>query len=327
MARKIIIDIPSPCSEDWNKMKEVPGGRHCKSCSRNLVDFTALSDTQISLLLTSGKKICGVFAEDQLNKTYVIPGKPKPWLRYFFAVTIPAMMLSVRSTAQKAFKANTVMTSSSSRMSKSVLIKDESKISGQVLDSTTHPVSFATVMCGNHMIAADAEGFFSISIKKADQHLTISAAGYDSKTITINKAEPDCIIILSRANGMLDNVTVTSNASRRTCRLTLGGLCVRTSSIYNRMVSVKPDTTMLLFPNAIAGNGELNIRFSSAVSGEFIAEIISFDGQLQQRDLLPLKKKTQETKITLRHFHPGIYVVRMIDTKSGKKWSEQLVVR
>ncbi len=63
------------------------------------------------------------------------------------------------------------------------------------------------------------------------------------------------------------------------------------------------------------------------LKSEFIAEIFSFSGQLQQRDVLSLKKKTQETKITLRHLLPGIYVVRMIDTKPGKKWSEQLVVR
>ncbi len=71
----------------------------------------------------------------------------------------------------------------------------------------------------------------------------------------------------------------------------------------------------------------LHQQLSSTLSGEFIAEILLFSGQLLQHDVLPLKKKTQETKIILRHLLPGINVVRMIDTKSGKKWSKQLVVR
>lgn len=326
MARKITIDIPSPCSEDWNNMKEVPGGRHCESCSRNLVDFSALSDTQIISLLTSGKKICGVFTEDQLHKTYTIPAKPIPWLKYFFAVTIPAMLWSVKSTAQKALKANTVINSSPSRLTKSILLKNEFTFSGQVLDSSKHPVSFATVMAGNNMIAADAEGFFSITIKKAAPHITVSAAGFDSKTLSINKDQSDGIIILSSANGMLDNVIVTGNSFRRHSKYAAGFVCYRKNSFYHTLLPAKRDTTMLIYPNAVTGNGELHIRFSDALSGEFIAEVLSFSGQLLQRDLLHLKKKTKETLITLHHLLPGVYVIRVIDTKSGKRWSEQLVV-
>ncbi len=63
------IEIPNPCSEDWNEMTPQSYGRHCKSCNVVVRDFSKLSDTQIQYLLAnSNGRICGQFREDQLNR-------------------------------------------------------------------------------------------------------------------------------------------------------------------------------------------------------------------------------------------------------------------
>src|SRR5687767_9872076 len=92
MASSYTIQIPSPCSENWNAMADVPGGKHCGSCQRNLVDFTSMTDNQILSILSSGRKVCGRFAPDQLEKEYVLQKQQPSWIKYLFTVSIPALL-------------------------------------------------------------------------------------------------------------------------------------------------------------------------------------------------------------------------------------------
>jgi hypothetical protein len=39
---------------------------------------------------------------DQLNREIEIPGKRIPWIRYFFQIALPALIVSIKATAQKA---------------------------------------------------------------------------------------------------------------------------------------------------------------------------------------------------------------------------------
>jgi hypothetical protein len=45
------------------------GGRHCDECDKTVIDFTGLTNDEISTYLTqhAGEKICGRVSSDQLN--------------------------------------------------------------------------------------------------------------------------------------------------------------------------------------------------------------------------------------------------------------------
>jgi hypothetical protein len=62
-----IITIPTPCHEDWNNMTPKGQGRHCGSCAKTVVDFTAWQPQDILLHFKSNKNVCGRFTENQLN--------------------------------------------------------------------------------------------------------------------------------------------------------------------------------------------------------------------------------------------------------------------
>lgn len=66
----IIITIPEPCHEDWNKMLPDEKGKFCNSCSKSVFDFSNKSDSEIKDILMANKdqKVCGHFKKTQINR-------------------------------------------------------------------------------------------------------------------------------------------------------------------------------------------------------------------------------------------------------------------
>lgn len=74
--------VVSPCSNDWNEMTAVRGGRHCAQCDKVVTDFTRLTERQAigTLLLFGGEGMCGrmhrTAAGDPVFRPE--PRKPRP---------------------------------------------------------------------------------------------------------------------------------------------------------------------------------------------------------------------------------------------------------
>ncbi|MFQ6603880.1 hypothetical protein [Flavobacterium sp. C3NV] len=64
------ITIPKPCNQNWNSMLPNKEGRFCNSCSKTVIDFTKMENSEIRnyLIENSGKEsICGHFKFDQVK--------------------------------------------------------------------------------------------------------------------------------------------------------------------------------------------------------------------------------------------------------------------
>ncbi len=90
---QFVINIPEPCSENWNKMKVVDDThRHCASCEKTLVDFTCMSDEEIVYFFRHNKqKTCGRFTQGQLQKTFTQnqqTAQSSPWWRTVAVLTL-----------------------------------------------------------------------------------------------------------------------------------------------------------------------------------------------------------------------------------------------
>lgn len=72
---KIEINIPKPCSENWNKMSPNEKGHFCGSCQKTVFDFTKLSDKAIVDKIRFENSLCGRFSIEQLNRELVVPKK------------------------------------------------------------------------------------------------------------------------------------------------------------------------------------------------------------------------------------------------------------
>jgi len=119
MARKLQLQIPTPCHENWEKMTQSEKGRFCAACQKQVIDFSHKSDREIAMFFkrTSTGPVCGRFMDDQLNRNIEIPKKRIPWLKYFFQFLIPALFISYRATAQGKVKVGSGVTIQPSKLS------------------------------------------------------------------------------------------------------------------------------------------------------------------------------------------------------------------
>jgi hypothetical protein len=79
------LKIAKPCTENWDNMTPDEAGRFCHSCSKHVIDFSILSDTEIQNYFFNNynKPTCGRFKNVQLERiTIKLPG-------YFFEKKIP----------------------------------------------------------------------------------------------------------------------------------------------------------------------------------------------------------------------------------------------
>ena len=62
MQKQTSIYIPKPCHEDWNTMTPTQQGKFCSACSKEVIDFSLMSDNQILIyLITLNKNTLYIF--------------------------------------------------------------------------------------------------------------------------------------------------------------------------------------------------------------------------------------------------------------------------
>lgn len=58
--QSIQINIPNPCSQNWDEMTATGNGRHCAHCSTTVIDFTTCTDAELYQFFSKGNEL---FAE------------------------------------------------------------------------------------------------------------------------------------------------------------------------------------------------------------------------------------------------------------------------
>ncbi len=64
-----ILKIEEPCGQEWTAMTQTDIGKFCSQCSKTVVDFTKLTDTEIiQFVEKTSDKLCGRLTPQQLNR-------------------------------------------------------------------------------------------------------------------------------------------------------------------------------------------------------------------------------------------------------------------
>lgn len=101
--KKIQIQVPEPCSENWLLMSPAEKGRYCNSCQKVVIDFSIMSDQEIIQYFQKySGNTCGNFGVSQLNRDIREPATPirKKYWGMLFSVLI-TFFASCKSGVEK----------------------------------------------------------------------------------------------------------------------------------------------------------------------------------------------------------------------------------
>jgi hypothetical protein len=283
MKQEFYFHIPQPCHENWDKMSPAAKGCFCESCSKQVVDFSLMSDNEVlNHFLKNTGKVCGRFANDQLQRPF-IPAKEQKKKTWWIAMMMPLLLLFDKVNAQKknnpTVKSNTEVKQLKSKpqilgtvLSKimpagdvevkeectgtvgdTILVANETKkekrfiVKGKITDEKTdEPVSFATVVVKREKIgtAADLNGNFSLAVH----------SNYDNIILTIASVgyhEKEIPIALNQTSNNISlnqeinelPEIIIANESLKISEQVLGGLVVVTAGYTIKHTVIKKTDT------------------------------------------------------------------------------------
>jgi hypothetical protein len=330
MQKQTSIYIPKPCHEDWNKMTPTQQGKFCSACSKQVIDFSLMSDNQIiNVLSNQSEKLCGRFDVEQLQRP-LIETKIKKKKSWWMALTMPLLFLFEKSEAQDIkilkdtpyYEMDTTVfmgAVASIAHDKQIIVK------GKVVDENNEPVPFAAITekGTKNAIAADANGFFTISIKGNTQEiiLTGSAVGLETTDQKINFSQDSTTIVMMRMSRALAGDVVVTAGGISACRR------VKTLDTVHATAKRLFGTAMFkLYPNPVVNSGLLNIQIRNA--GNYQMQLLDNQSRLVQAEEINVDANNATTQIQLlSSIAAGIYYLRLMNEQTKKQYTEKLIIQ
>jgi hypothetical protein len=348
MTKHLHLTIAKPCHEDWNNMADVDKGKFCESCQKQVVDFTGMSDGQLAAFFkkpVSGST-CGRFHIDQLDKQIPIPKKRIPWVRYFFQFTLPLFLTTLKLNAQKRkTPAKTIQADKLSATNNNsdliilggysgsiISLEQKVQIRGKVFNEEGRPIPFASIDKGQGGTVADSSGSFLIElvpdIKGAK--LVVSCVGYEPKEVTLQSnqilSKEEILVILKGKE--LNPVTVTSGWRTISCNTVMGGLSIKYDS--KRVPGkIKPVhfSSFKIYSNPVRANSSVFIKPEKTELGLYAIELLNLSGQSIKQEEAKFEIGMSVISFSIPSIPAGSYFVNLINKKTGKKYSEKLIVQ
>lgn len=260
MKTELYLQIPKPCHENWDAMTAVDKGKFCASCSKEVIDFSLLSDLEVlRFFKKSTGNTCGRFNSEQLQRplqeTKIEKKKSWKWL----LASITSLIMISRGNAQKkdgcsaqkgevAFQRTvhvkeTVMkvvpdSTIKIKLSNQQIAEDPFptgkivlgrgiKVAGYVVDEKNEPIAGAAVSIDNNFVRSytNSKGHFEIttSINADRLAVTVKSFGFnDEKTVVdLVKNEVELKVSMKPKIQVLPEIIVSSYATSK-CTITLG---------------------------------------------------------------------------------------------------------
>ena len=321
MAKYIQIQVTTPCHEKWEDMQATADGSFCSSCQKTVIDFSMMSDEQLIRFFKKPiKNVCGKFYTDQLDQEYELPVKRIPWLKYFFQISIPALLLNYKVTAQHLLKKNRAIIEIVETKNLQHELIDPVTVNGCISNFEGMPVPYATIAVPGKNITttADSNGLYTLHIERLEQFLEISAIGYEKKLLKVNGVRNDVKLAIAT----LENVVLVSEASRSIRCVTVGGVSrgVSVKRVWNTDQTVVPvlksSTAVEVFPNPVKRNGQLTIHWKQAVIHDQEIIIYNAAGVKLLKKGIRTNKTLYQENINLDLHAAGYYIIHIIDTKT-----------
>lgn len=203
---KYIIQIPEPCSEDWNQMTPLEKGRFCAVCEKEIYDFSTYTKQELINRIKESDKLCGRIPVKFLNTELNDDLYEAKGFRFngLVATFVNLLILTAATTLQAQEKRATEQLSFRMDQSKNEnesILNQERVLKGVVVDEEKNPLPGAvvTIFDTEYKVETDVFGKFELVIpedsgKQLD--LSVSFIGLDTQIINVTDFETILEIVM-----------------------------------------------------------------------------------------------------------------------------------
>lgn len=339
---KIQLSIPDPCHENWDNMTPTQGGRFCKACAKQVIDFSKMSDTDVLnyFNIVKNESVCGRAYPDQLNRPIAPPPEKKLFWYWNYLVTF--FLFFSKSTGAKAQGRLKLVTAVGLKPIKKIdannLLQQAASpvgftIHGSIQDANGNNVSSAGIKLQHaaYGVSADIDGTFTLDIDSLPSRIEIYSVGFDRKQIMVNDLT-EMKIVLSKTIQPVERLA--SANDKNEIKEWLGevvvvGYTIRKprikDTIINRFRDFNP--VIKIYPNPISKGNAFTLDLNLKTTGNYTVQITSAAGSLLlERKINALVKKHSEQIVSSIDWSSGIYYLRIIDDKGIKVGTANLAI-
>ena len=184
--KPIQINIPNPCTQNWDEMTPAAQGRFCGQCQKTVINFTLWSDAALYNFFSKNTgHICGRYLATQLSRPINIPYQPHSRL-YRLTIALGLSLAFVPTPHLLAQNRPPLVTQTDTSQKKKPTENQFGTISGRVFDEKKEPMINAgvqvflngVVVGGN---VTDYDGKYVITnLEPGEYFVVVRYAGYDS---------------------------------------------------------------------------------------------------------------------------------------------------
>ena len=218
------ITIPKPCSEDWNKMTTTQKGAFCKSCAKEVVDFTTTTKRELSRKIKQATdpstalrtSICGRFKPEQLNTP--LPRVSQSQFRHNAAMLGFTSLLALGTPLAAQQTTEPTQTESHyivGRIAPQPVVEETYTLTGIVKDSNNLPLPGVSVSIKNtnSRTQTNMDGEFSLPINssniKNNDTIIFAYMGQKTQEIILKKYNSPLLVKLEEDSQVMGAVVVT----------------------------------------------------------------------------------------------------------------------
>ncbi|UPT66507.1 MAG: hypothetical protein M0D57_18935 [Sphingobacteriales bacterium JAD_PAG50586_3] len=192
--RSVTIKIDEPCSEDWGKMRPVPGGRHCDMCAKRVTDFSGMSSAELARFANAHGKLCGRIKSNLLNTPLPIEQPKKGGVLGLMlrAAVLVGITSSVQGKAAPEYAIhhnNKLPVDEPTARDIKVVVKITDKATGKPLQYSSVRVNQGTVMWNDGF--TDSSGFIVVDRRIENPNdsiveVAVKSHFYHDKTVSLS---------------------------------------------------------------------------------------------------------------------------------------------
>ncbi|MFK7776294.1 MAG: carboxypeptidase-like regulatory domain-containing protein [Saprospiraceae bacterium] len=333
MAKKsktIQFQIPEPCSESWNKMHSLPGGRFCDNCEKTVVDFSQMTDNElVRFFEKNDQKLCGRFRSDQLDKEIELPRVANSFQRLKSIAAVAVGLLTWNSVeAQTAhIRGNIIKVETTIQKDKNNQ-PSKNKIEGIVKGQNGEVLIGVSIFLEkNKGTTTDIKGKFELEILNDWEsfEVTFSYIGFETQVIEFDKkdilAKKSAEVKMMEAENVLTEAVVTAYGVGLIQGDISVGMVSSISCGFGSVTETKEEevikkeylTISNIYPNPFVDY--VNVMLDLEKDQTYLLHLYNASGQLIWAKTYDLAKGKQELRLDFSavRMAQGVHFLRITD--------------